>query len=221
MALKIDFKSLNFFRPRKRPVHEMKWPLPEEKRTVPIQDPEKIIGKLRKLALFTSGGQFLDVVHAKQYGNGVMAYFIIRTDKRTEKEKVFFEGWMLQESEKLGMDVAIGPELMENLEKLGYKQAFPREETLWQFKHAALSINVYEITNFGAFLEISIPQTKLDKTRKHDEKVADKLLEHLKVKTEEVLPTDVTSLQLAAMLQMQQGQKQQGENFKLGEETGQ
>ena len=78
---------------------------------------------------------------------------------------MFFEGWMLQESEKLGVDVAVGPQLMENLETLGYKQAFPREITLWQFKHGTLAINLYDVTDFGAFLEITIPETKIDKTQ--------------------------------------------------------
>ncbi len=239
MALNFKFAPFDLFKPRKRPVHELKWKLPEEHLLVQIKDAEETVGKIKKAgARFVSGGEFMDVVHAKEFGQGVFAYFIVRTDKKTENESLLFEGYMLQEEEKLGVGLAVGPEVMDNLQKLGYNQALAREIVEWSFSQLLLSVKVYSITDFGSFVEVVLPAVKVERDREKHEKLAHAFLEKLGVKKEEIIPTDVITLQLVTSMQQapQGGQSEQAEEdaapkkleggrakkfggeFKLGEE---
>ncbi len=196
---------LDFLKLKKKTRHELKWPLPEMRLTVPLEDCEKTVGELKRAhARFVSGGEFVDVVHAKQYAEGVFAYFIIRTDKKTEKETLFADAYMLQEEERLGVEVSASYSVIEDLEKLGFKKAFERDVTEWRFFYATIRAAVFEIAGFGSFLEIALPQTKFEKAREASEKTAFALLAKLGFKKEEAIPTDVITLQLLTQKQAEE-----------------
>ena len=153
---------------RKKPVvHELKWKIPESRSSAPLEDAETAVAQLRKLCAFKSGGEYYDSVYTKEYGDGVFAYFLVRTDKRTEKETLVFDGYMVQEEdEKLGFDLETGFEMMKNLASMGYKQEFAREVTEWHFSYHLLSVSVFDIVDFGAFVQVSMPATKIEGTRR-------------------------------------------------------
>jgi len=192
------------FKPKPRkPVHELKWKIPEARYTVPLEDATPVIAVLKKHAKFVGGGEFVDAVHVKEFGENVFSYFFVRTDKKTEEETLLFDGYMLQEDERLGVDVASAYSMTQNLEKLGYKEEFSREFTQWTFSYVGLSVRVLDVTDFGSFLEISLPATKFVKSRELNEKTAFKLLEKLGVKKDDVIPTDVATLQLVSLRSQQ------------------
>ncbi|MCX6767960.1 MAG: hypothetical protein NTY90_04520 [Candidatus Micrarchaeota archaeon] len=215
MPAKFDLEVLRDFflgkKKRKPPVHELKWKLPEERLTAPVEDAEDLVGKMKKHGRFIGGGEFLDEVHAKQYGEGVYSYFIVRTDKKTQKEKIIADAYMLREEEKLGMEVESAYEIAENLDEIGYKTIFSREVTVWSFLSGALAVNVYSVTGFGDFVEVSLPATKLDAVRKKNEEQAQKLFEKLGIKKEELVPTDAITLQYTVMMQQAEGAAGPGE----------
>lgn len=201
---------LDFLLPKRKPKHELKWPLPEMRLTVPIEDAEKVVGDLKKAhARFASGGEFLDVIHAKQYAEGVFAYFIMRTDKKTEKETLFADAYMLQEEERLGVEVTASYSVIEDLEKLGFKKSLERDVTEWRFLYATIRAAVFEVAGLGSFLEIALPQTKFEKAREASEKTAFALLAKLGFKKEEVIPTDVITLQLLSQRQAEEQEQAQ------------
>ncbi|MFH0834825.1 MAG: hypothetical protein V1881_00585 [Candidatus Micrarchaeota archaeon] len=208
---------LDAFLMKRKPVqHSLKWPLPEARFTAAVADAEEAVAKIKKLhAKFVSGGEFVDMIYAKQYGEGVFAYMLVRTDKKTENETLLAETYMLNENEQLGVDVESSFTLGESLERMGYMRAFPREVTEWRFGYMMLRIAVFEITDMGAFVEVALPSTKVDKVRELQEKTAFKFLEQMGVKKEEAVPTDVITLQLAAM--MDAGGKKGESGFTLGE----
>jgi len=188
----------------KTKLHELKWKLPEGRFIAQIADASHAIKALKKLGLhFMSGGEFVDSVYFKEFGEGVYAYYIIRTDKRTESERLIFEGYMLEEEEKLGVEIESSFLMMNNLKKMGYKQAFVRDLTLWSFVFGALQVNIYSIVGLGDFLEVCIPKTKFVKAREAMEKHAFHLFERLKIKKEEVMPADVLTLQLMTVTEKQ------------------
>ncbi|PIO06443.1 hypothetical protein COT29_01060 [Candidatus Micrarchaeota archaeon CG08_land_8_20_14_0_20_59_11] len=190
-----------FMLKRKAVQHSLKWPLPEARLTAPVADAEDAVAKIKKAhAKFLSGGEFVDTVYAKQYGEGVFAYMLIRTDKKTENETLLAETYMLNEDERLGVDVESSFSLGESLERMGYARAFPREVTEWRFGYMMLRVAAFDITDFGAFVEVALPSTKVDKVRELQEKTALKFLEQLGVKKEEAIPADVVTLQFAAMM---------------------
>lgn len=219
---------MDFFLPRRKPKHELKWPLPEMRLTVPIEDCEKTVGALKKAhARFVSGGEFVDVIHAKQYAEGVYAYFIMRTEKKTEKETLFADAYMLQEEERLGVEVSASYSVIEDLEKLGFKKSLEREVTEWRFLYATVRAAVFDVLGFGSFLEIALPQTKFEKAREASEKTAFALVAKLGFKKEDIIPTDVITLQLLSQKQAEEarskalggkGEKKKGfgGDFKLG-----
>jgi len=195
----------DLFKPKpRRPVHELKWKISEMRLTAPVEDSASVIAVLKKHAKFVGGGEFVDAVHVKEFGENVFAYFFVRTDKKTEQETLLFDGYLLQEDERLGVDVASAYSMMQNLEKLGYKEEFSREFTLWKFFYIGLTVNVLDITDFGVFVEVSLPATKFVKSRDLNEKTAFKLFEKLGVKKDDVIPTDVATLQLVSLRSQQE-----------------
>ena len=72
------------FAKKKRPLHELKWKIPEARLTAPVNDAEDYIALLRRKSRFIGGGEYTDVVYYKAYGENVNAYFTIRTDNKTE-----------------------------------------------------------------------------------------------------------------------------------------
>ncbi|NYZ77774.1 hypothetical protein H0N96_00015 [Candidatus Micrarchaeota archaeon] len=212
---------LDFLLPKRKPKHELKWPLPEMRLTVPLEDAEKTVGALKKAhARFASGGEFIDIVHAKQYAEGVFAYFIMRTDKKTEKETLFADAYMLQEDERLGIEVSASYSVIEDLEKLGFKKSLEREVTEWRFFYATIRVAVFDIPGLGAFLEIALPQTKFEKAREASEKTAFALLAKLGFKKEEVIPTDVITLQLLSQKQAEEQEQPQAKSQARGGREG-
>jgi len=197
---------------KKKPLHELKWKIPEERLTAQIEDAEKYIAALRKHARFINGGEYVDTVHAKEYGENVYAYFTVRVDKKTESEKLLFDGYMIQEDERLDVEVTSAFAVEPHLEKLGYKKSFMREVTLWQFNAGIVKITVYSITDFGDFIEMSLPATKFVKARETTENFAFNLFQKIGVKREEVIPTDVNTIELFEEKQRSQQQ---------GQDTGQ
>jgi len=195
---------------RKKPViHELKWKIPESRASAPLDDAETAVAQLRKFCVFKTGGEYYDTIYTKEYGDGVFAYFIVRTDKRTEKETLIFDGYMVQEEdEKLGFDLETGFEMMKNLASMGYKQEFAREVTEWHFSYHTLEIAVYDITDFGAFVQVSMPATKIEGTRKLAEKSLDAFFEKMKVQKRDIIPTDVITLQVMLSRQAAEEQKQ-------------
>jgi len=195
---------------RKKPVvHELKWKIPESRSSAPLEDAETAVASLRKFCIFKSGGEFYDTIYTKEYGDGVFAYFIVRTDKRTEKETLVFDGYMVQEEdEKLGFDLETGFAMMKNLASMGYKQEFAREVTEWHFSYHTLEVSVYDIADFGAFVQVSLPATKIESIRKLAEKSVDAFYEKLKVQKRDIIPTDVITLQVMLSRQAAEEQKQ-------------
>ncbi len=194
--------------PKKKPVHKLKWKLPEQRFSVPVEDAEKRVGDLEKMhAKFVSGGEFMDVVHAKPYGEGVFAYFIVRTEKKTEDEHVLFDGYMIQEEEPLGLNLSSSFSFMEDLEQLGYQQSLQRAVTEWRFLVPPLKIAVFDVDGFGQFMEFALPATNYENDRKRQEKKRDELFKKFGFKMEDALPTDVITLQW-----LSQQQEQAGEN---------
>ena len=182
---------------RKKPKHLLKWSLPEARLSIPIEHCNKTVASLEKAkARFAGGGVFNDVVHAKSYAEGVYAYFIVRTDVRTEKESLFADAYMLQEEDKLGLDLTAGFPVDEDLAKLGYEKALERRVEEWRFVYGAVRACVFDVAGFGKFLEIALPATKLEKAREASEKVAFALIAKLGLRKDDVIPTDVITLQI-------------------------
>ncbi len=221
MATKLDLGALqalrDFFLGRKRKpvVHELKWKLPEARLTAPVEDAEEFVGRVKKIGRFAGGGEFVDEVHAKEYGEGIFAYFIVRTNKKTQEEKIIADAYMLREEEKLGIEVESAYEIAENLEEMGYKHVLSREITVWSFFAGPLPVNVYSITDFGDFVEVSLPATKFDNIRKKNEEQAEKLFQKLGIRKEEVIPTDVTTLQYTVLQQGRGAEEREGEGSGL------
>lgn len=201
------------FLKKKAPIHELKWKIPEARLACPVDDAEKYVGILRKKARFVAGGEFTDSVYYKQYGENTYAYFIVRVDNKTEQENLLFDGYMIQEEDKLNLEVASAYTIQPYLEKLGYKKAFDRSLTLWQFTAGIITITIYSIDELGDFVEVALPGTKFVKAREAAETFAFNLFEKLGVKKDDVIPTDVNTLQL---MQAQQGNPEtEGEGKKL------
>lgn len=197
--------------------HELKWKIPEARLCAPLESAQPTVAKLRKLCEFKSGGQFYDSIYAKEYGQGAFAYFIVRTEKNTEKETLLFDGYMIQEEdEKLGMNLEAGVEIMGNLASMGYKQEAAREVTEWHFAYHGLPIAVFEIADFGAFVQVSIPATKIEAGRRIAEKNAYAFFEKMGIAKRDIIPTDVITLQVMLARQQQQaGPAQIGTKFTL------
>lgn len=196
-----------FFEKKKKPLqHALKWSVPEARKTVGIEDVNKAIEVLKAKARFIGGGQFKDIVYSKQFGESVFAYFIVRTDARTGEEKLLFDGYMLEEEEKLNMDVSSSYAIMPNLEKMGYFEVFERNITLWSFIYLNLTVNIYSVDGFGDYLEITLPQTKIENARKLAENNVLKILHLVGSSQSEVIETDVITLQLSKILEEQQKQ---------------
>ncbi|MEK6843595.1 MAG: hypothetical protein AABY04_03840 [Candidatus Micrarchaeota archaeon] len=196
--------------PPKKALRTLKWGFPESRYSAPVEDVEKKIPLIKKGCKFAGGGEFMEEVHAKEYGEGVYAYFIVRADKKTEEETIFSDAYMLREDDKLGFDVQSSFKISENLDKMGYRHIFDREITVWSFRLGLRAINAFEITDFGGFIEIGLPATKIATIRESDEKWVKPYFEKLGIKKEDVVPTDVITLQLMSMMQSEQeGQKEE------------
>jgi hypothetical protein len=107
------------------------------------------------------------------------------------------------------------------LTDLGYKPLFQREVTIWGFKYGkSLQIQVLEIPEFGAMIEISVPPTKVEVQRKMDEQAALTIFEKFGVKKQDITPVDSITLQYYIMQQMaqQQAAAQQAAQPKGGED---
>ena len=204
---------LDFLLPKKPKMHELKWKLPEMRVTFPIKDAEKMVYALKKnKAVFAGGGEYFDIVHSKQYGEGgVFAYFIVRSEKLTQKETLMFDGYMLQEEDRLGFEVQSSYSIAEQLDKLGYNEALAREIEEWNFNFGVIKIKVVDIDNFGKFIEFALPETKFDRAREAQQKTLDLLIKKLSLNKDEAIPTDVITLQLAENAQQaQEGQQNPG-----------
>ena len=221
----IDFSKIREFLLGRKPGpahHELKWKIPESRLCAPIADAEATVASLRKSSAFLSGGQFVDSIYARDYGQGIFAYFIVRTGKKDEKETLLFDGYMVQEEdEKLGLNIEVSFELMKNLGAMGYEQEAVRELTEWNFNHLGLPVSVYDITDFGQFVQASIPATKFEHVRRITEKKADRFFEHQKIAKRDIIPTDVITLQVMLarqLVQSQKGQPKIGSKFPLGKD---
>lgn len=187
----------DFLLPKKRAEHELKWKLPEARLVFVVKDAEKAVYDLKKnKAVFVSGGEFFDVVHAKQYGQDTFAYFIVRTEKKTGKEFLSFDGYMLQEEDKLGFEVQSSYSMIEQLDKLGYKEVLARELQEWDFNFGVLRVKALDIKDLGALVEFALPETKFERAREAQEKTLDILLAKMNLKKEEGMPTDAITLQM-------------------------
>ena len=216
---------LDFLTPKK-PVHLLKWPLPEELLSVPLLDSEKTVGLLKKQkAVFASGGEFRDSIYAKTYGENVYSYFIVRVDLKTEKETLFADPYMIQEEDRLGFELSSSFSMSGDLEKMCYAKAFDRVLTEWRFKYGVLRAGVFDIDGLGSFLELALPQTKLATAREAQEKIAYALVGKLGFKKEEIIPLDVITLQLMSLQPPPQAPRQPNVampdvKFELGQSAG-
>src|SRR3989344_3273031 len=192
------------FPPKKKPVHTLKWGLPEARYTAALEDVEKKIPLMKKSARFAGGGEYIEEIHAKDYGNGIYAYFVVRIDKKTEEELVFSEAYMLREEDKLGFDAMDAVKISGDFDRMGYKHLFDREIMVWSFRSIARVINAFDITDFGNFVEVGLPATKIASVRDIDEKWKDGFFEKLGVKKPDIIPTDPITLQLVTMMDSQQ-----------------
>jgi len=210
------------FKKKQLKQHELKWKLPEMRVTFPIKDAEKMVYGLKKnKAVFSSGGEYFDIIHSKQYGDAVFAYFIVRSEKLTQKETLLFDGYMLQEDDRLGFEVQSSYSIAEQIDNLGYKESLAREIEEWSFNFGVIKIKVADIGNFGQFVEFALPETKFDRAREAQQKTLDLLVKKLALNKDEAIPTDIITLQLAETAQEQQeaqagqekGKGQQGKLF--------
>ena len=188
--------------------HKLKWKLPEQRQSFALKDSEVTVAGLKKAnARFLGGGEFTEAVHAKDMG-GVFAYMLVRTDAKTEEETVVSDAYMLQEEDKLGFDVTSAFKFAEDLEQMGYQKAFERQYDVWRFLYFEVPALVYSVRGFGDFLELALPATNFPRQRERAEKHAYELAGKLGFKKEEAMATDVTTLQLAAMMDAaQKGQR--------------
>lgn len=200
---------------KKPPLHKLKWKLPEARFTFPVKNAENAVAKVRQTASFKSGGEFNDSILSKQYGEGVFAYFIVRSEKKTEQESLLFDGYMIQEDEPLGVSLQSGYSTQESLANIGYAPAFNRTVTEWRFANINFKAAVFEIDGFGAFIEFALPQTDLEKTREIQTKAFELAVKKIGLKTREALPTDVITLQMLSM-QEQGNKKNKQAEFSLG-----
>ena len=173
---------LNVFGKKKPPLHELKWKIPEARLTAAVDDIEKYIGLLRRKTRFITGGEFVDSVYYKEYGENVYAYFTVRIDSKTQQENLLFDGYMIQEEDKLDLEVASAYTIQTYLEKLGYKKGFDRSLTVWKFTAGIITLTAYSIDDFGDFIEISLPGTKFVKAREATEQFAFNLFEKIGIK---------------------------------------
>lgn len=199
---------------KKKPMHELKWKLPEERLTIAVEDCNKCIAFLRRKARFLTGGEFIDSIHAKTYGENTYAYYIVRVDKKTEKEFLQFDGHMIQEEDKIDTEIQSAYSMEKYLEKMGYELKFTRELTEWQFSSGIIRVKASSITDFGDFIEISLPQTKFEKARELAETYAFNLFNKMGFTKEEVIPTDTITLQLAQIQEKQTLQQESKLNLK-------
>lgn len=191
---------MDFLFPKKPlKAHELKWKLPEIRMTFALKDAEKMVYELKKnKAVFTTGGQYFDIIHAKEFGEGVFGYFIVRTEKLTQKETLSFDGYMLQEEDRLGFEVQSSYSMAEQLDNLGYQEVAARELQEWNFTFVIVRIKVVDVKGFGSFIEFALPETKFDRGREAQEKTLEILLKKLVLDKKEAIPTDVITLQLAS-----------------------
>ncbi len=183
--------------------HKLKWKLVEERITFPVKDADEAVGwvKNRLHGRFVGGGEYFETVHAKQVSDEVFAYMLVRTDKKTEEETLVAETYMLQEDERLGIDAASGYKLSQDLKQMGFEEAFQREYKVWWFRHIEIGITIYDIVDFGAFTEFSLPSTNFPKQREASEKKLFTAFQKMGLKKEEGVPTDVITLQMTEMMQ--------------------
>ncbi len=205
--MNFPFPDVLSFLKKKPTLHELKWKIPEARLTCQVKDAEGYIGTLRKKTRFLAGGEFTDSVYYKEYGENTFTYFIIRIDNKTQQENLLFEGYMIQEEEKLNLEVASAYTIQPYLEKFGYKKAFDRSIALWQFAAGIIGINVYSIAEFGDYIEVSLPATKFVKARETAENFAFNLFEKLGIKKDDIIPVDVNTLELLQEKQSQEGKK--------------
>lgn len=198
----------------KRKEHELKWKLPETKLCAQLGDAAAAISAVRRRARFVEGGEFTDEVYAKQHAEGVYSYFIVRTDKKSGEERLLFEGYQLQEEDKLGVDVESKYPIMQDVERLGYALAFERALRFWGYVSKNIVLRIYDIDGFGAFAEITLPPTKMERQRAAAEQQAKDMFAALGIKPDDVMQTDVISLQYYALLQ--EAQKSSGEHAGKG-----
>jgi len=194
--------------PPHRPKHKLKWKLPEVRMTAQVEDAEKTVALVRKIAAFKAGGEFRETVYFKEHYPQIYSYFTVRADKKTENEKLLFDGYMLQEEEKIDVDLAVAFEVEQNLKSLGYDVLFPRELTEWAFLYLMLPVKVQDVDGFGAFVELALPATDVETDRKKAEKMADLFFKRLGFAKEQVVPTDIVTLQLVLLQQEMERQKQ-------------
>ncbi|MBU1197578.1 hypothetical protein KJ765_03620 [Candidatus Micrarchaeota archaeon] len=200
----MDFDLMKELFPIKKPVHKLKWGIPEARFTAPIDDAEKIVSTIRKQAIFSGGGEFLEEIHFKDYGNNIYAYYILRTDKRSQEETVHFDGYMLQEKDRIGVDVTDAGKVSRDLDNLGYVYAFNREIEVWSFRSLTRVIAVFSVTGLGDFVEVALPETKIAKQRDKDSTWGEKFFARLKIDPKDIIPTDLITLQLVSMQQPQE-----------------
>jgi|GEM_PF-835216 len=196
---------------RKRKGHKLKWKLAEERVCVPVPDADSTVGNIEKKARprFVAGGEYYDTVYSKEYGEGVYGYLIVRSNKKTEDETLVAETYMLNEEEKLGIEVAVGSKLRKDFGQMGYQPAFEREIRVWWFRQLEIGITVYDIADFGALVEFALPATNLTAQRDASEKRLFKLMETLGLKKDQGIPTDATTLQMVSMKEEEQAMQEQ------------
>lgn len=203
---------LGFLKPKaKKKAHKLKWSLPEMRLTIPLTDLNKTVGDLkRKGAKFIGGGEFVDQIYRKEYGPNTYAYYLLRTDAKTQEEKLVFEGYMIQEKDHLNLNMSSGYSLSQTLPNMGYEKAFDRHVTEQRYSSGFLQVLVINVDNVGSFLEVAIPQTKMDKTRELQQKMAFTLIKGLGFKEEEVIPVDVLTIQGLSQQQPKKDEKKGG-----------
>ncbi len=201
MEFDLDLMKLLFPAKKPKPKHLMKWGYPEARFTAAVDDVEKKIPKIKKLAKFAGGGEFIEEIHAKDYGQGIFAYFIVRTDKKTEQETVFSDAYMLREEDKLGFDVQQAFKISQDFDQMGYRHVFDREIMVWSFRSVLRVVNAFDVADFGQFVEVGLPATKMASVREIDEKWVYSFYEKIGIKRPDVIPTDLITLELATIME--------------------
>jgi len=195
---------------QKRKEHELKWELPELKMSAPIKSADVAIPVVKKVAKFVSGGEFADEVWAKQFSEGIYAFFVVRVEQNTGQETTFFEGYQIEETVPLGVELYSRYQFERNLPELGYQQAFNRKLRVWNFLYKMLPLQIFDIEDFGSFAQVSLPPTKIASARELNRKNAQEFFKKIGMSKDEILPVDVITLQFYALLQAAQQPGQEG-----------
>ncbi len=196
-----DFLKNLFGKPKEKNL--LKNPLPETRLLAEAKDAYSLVSLLKsKKARFLGGGLYDDSVYYKEYAKGVSTFFVLRKERNTGKESVFFDGHAVNEKEDLNLSLESSYPVGDDLQNLGYSFGFDRKIEEWSFSYKGVFLKVSDVVGFGVFLEATIPSSKDEEAYKFSEKNSISVMTEL---VKEFDYVDVLTLQLMALKNPKRG----------------